>query len=116
MISPDSIVLTHHARQRLSERKLDTILALDTVQHPDRVLEGKKEGTREYIKRHGTYIITAITREIEDNRILVVSVWIDPPMSGTKDEKQRNAYLKMKKGGFLSQIWFELKRQFFGWS
>ncbi len=115
MTAADSIVLTHHAKERLRERKLDTILALDTVQSPDRVIEGKKGGTREYIKRHGTYTITAITREIEGDRILVVSVWIDPPMSGTKDEKQRKAYLKMKKGGFISQIWFELKRQFFGW-
>jgi hypothetical protein len=104
-------IWTHHALERLADRKISQKMAGDTFSSPDKMTHGKEPGTTEFIKKFGDYTVTVIGKHNEKNEWIIVSVWIDPPMLGTKDYKKKEHYKRYKKAGFMGKIWWTLLRQ-----
>jgi hypothetical protein len=98
------IVFTNHSTSRLAERKLDKDLVVQAVEYPDKVIAGKKIGTLEYIKRLGASRVTAVIKENDRGEKIVLSCWIDPPVSGTSDDKKKKRYLRYQKASIGKRI------------
>ncbi len=108
-------IWTNHALSRLGERGLTQDIAAEAFRSPDRRITGKNPGTFEYQKRFQNSLVTVIAKQSETREWLILSVWIDPPLYGTKDYRQKQAYLKYKKSGFWGKLWYHLKKQVLGW-
>jgi len=104
------IIWTNHALTRLSERQISQDKAWSTYRTPDHVYERKKDALA-YKKKVGDKTITLIVTENEENEIIVISVWIDPPLAGTKDYKNRERYKKYKRSSFLGKIILSIRSQ-----
>ena len=106
-------IWTHHALDRLKERKLSQEKAGQTFSSPDAVVHGKQPGTTEFQKRFGLHLVTVIAKQNEKREWIVVSCWIDPPFPGTKDFKKKEIYKQYQKAGFWRKIWLTFKRQLY---
>lgn len=102
-------IWTNHAIDRLSQRRLPQDMARQALDNPDRVIPGKKYGTKEHQKRIGKYRITLITSHTERHEVLVLSCWVDPPFSGSIDIEKQAAYRTYKKASFWGRLWINLK-------
>ncbi len=105
------IIFTNHAIERMGQRGLSYDYVKETVKNPDRSYGGKESGTTESIKQYGISKVTIITKRNQQNEIIVLSAWIDPPLAGTKDAKEKNLYNKSKKAGPWGKIWIAIRRQ-----
>ncbi len=107
-----SYILTNHAKDRIQERKIPDSYIYQTFNSPDQSIKGKQYGTTEYIKRFDTYKVTLICKQNERYEWIIVSAWMDPPMSGTQDEKKRNRYLAYQKASGWGKFWLIVKQSF----
>lgn len=116
------VVFTNHAIERMKDRKISGDLAWQTVRAPDRTNPGKEKYTTEFIKRFNTYTITAIGKKNDIGEWVVLSVWIDPPMSGTLDHHKKERYQqklekirrldkKIDKASFWGKLWLTFRKQ-----
>ncbi len=103
-----SIILTNHAKSRLSERYLSEDKVWSTVQKPDSVTKGKQTGTLEYVRRFGPATVTAIVKESDSRDQIVLSCWIDPPVYGTKDYQKKERYKAYRKAPWWRKILMEI--------
>lgn len=106
-----TIVLTNHAKQRLSERYFSAALVEETVSRPDSVVAGKESDSREYRKRFDTKTVTAIVKDNKSD-LVVVSCWIDPPEYGSADYRKKEKYKQYQNASFSGKIWIEIKSLF----
>lgn len=106
-----NLIFTNHALERIKERKLMQQMAYDTFTAPDSVAEGKRTGTKEFRKRFEVSTVTLIATQNEKNEWVVLSVWIDPPLPGTKDFQEKERYHAYRKAGFWGKFWLTLKNQ-----
>lgn len=105
-----NLIWTNHALARLAERGLSQDRAWETVRHPDKTYPGNN-GSTQYQKRYGMYLVTAVAKKNEKNEWLVLSCWMDPPLAGTKDAQKKAEYQAYKKAGPWKRIFLVLKRQ-----
>lgn len=111
MSAAANFIWTKHALQRLKERQFDQHEAASVLDCPDKIKPGKKNNTYEYIKKLGNKTVTLIVAANERGEKIVVSAWINPPLPGTKDYRQRERYLKYYRSGPLKKIWLIVKEQ-----
>ncbi len=104
----ENVVFTKHARTRLQERKLLESMALETILYPDSIQHGKNQ---EFRKRLGQSTVTVIASKNDRNQWVILSCWIDPPLPGTKDFKEKKRYQAYQKAGFWGKIWISIKSQ-----
>lgn len=107
-------IWTNHALSRLGERGLTQEMAADTFKYPDKRVMGKNPGTHEYIRKYQNSTVTVIGKQNEKGEWLILSVWIDPPLPGTKDYQRKQDYLASRNAGFWGKLWYSIKRQLFG--
>lgn len=105
-----SYILTNHAKDRIAQRKIPDSYLNATFNNPDTSAQGKQYGTHEYTKRFGTYKVTMIAKQNDKWEWIILSVWMDPPMSGTEDEKKRNEYRAYQRATGWDKFWLSLKR------
>jgi hypothetical protein len=105
-----NLIWTNHALDRLADRKLDQNLAWQAYRYPDEVLQGKEAGTTEYRKRIHTSLITMIIKK-DDGKQIVLSCWIDPPLSGTQDDRKRQDWKRYQKASWWMKWILTFKRQ-----
>jgi len=105
------IIWTNHAQERLLSRGVPQHMALSAFQSPDATFPGKNPGTMQYEKKIESSTITLIVKQNEKREWVILSGWIDPPLFGTKDYKQREEWKKYKKAGFWGKIWYQVKKQ-----
>jgi hypothetical protein len=110
-MSPSPVVLTTHARTRLAERQLSEDWVRQTVQMPDSKRRGKNNGTTEFVRTFGPSTVTVISSMNKNSEWVVVSAWVDPPVSGTKDWRRKQRYLAYKNAGFLKKFWMLALKQ-----
>lgn len=103
------IIWTNHAMERLDQRGLTQKMAFECYSQPDKQFPGKNAGTTESIKRYGNSTVTVITKKNEKNEVLVLSVWIDPPMYGTEDYKKKKSYDRYQKASWWMKILLDFK-------
>ena|SRR5258708_2466078 len=105
------IIWTNHAKERLINRSVEQAMALQAFHSPDRTFSGKNPGTIQYEKKIGSSTITLIAKQNEQKEWIILSGWIDPPLPGTKDYKEKQAWKKYKNAGFGGKLWYILKKQ-----
>lgn len=116
------VVFTTHAIDRMRERGIEGNLAHQTVKAPDNANPGKEKFTTEFVKKYDTYKITVIGKKNDIGEWLVLSVWRDPPLPGTKDYKKREKYYKkmektkrldkkMENASFFGKLWITVRKQ-----
>lgn len=105
-------IWTNHALERLGQRGLTQELAASAFLHPDDTIQAKNGG-KEFQKRVGTSLITIIAKKTERNEWLIVSCWIDPPLPGSVDIKNREHQRKLQYASFWGKIWLTVRDQLF---
>jgi hypothetical protein len=105
------IIWTKHVLIRLSERGLTRQRVQNTIMQPDTIHEGKGRRVKEYRKKDGRAMITVILKVTDDDSLLIVSAWIDPPLPGTKDAKKKERYRIYQRAGFWRKCWMVILRQ-----
>lgn len=107
-------IWTNHALLRLGQRGFSKSMAIETLQHPDQKLTGKTSGSLEYQKRFGNSLVSIITKRNEQRELIVLSCWIEPPLPGTQDYKEKREYLAYKNLSSFGKILRVIKKQLFG--
>lgn len=105
------LIWTDHAIEKMRERYLPQSQALYAFKNPDSKVQGKTPGSLEFVKHENGKTITLIAKKNQEGEFIVISAWIDPPLPGTKDAKQKENYKKMQKASFLGKIFLTLKSQ-----
>ncbi|HUQ85894.1 MAG TPA: hypothetical protein VM077_06260 [Candidatus Limnocylindrales bacterium] len=104
-------IWTNHALSRLDERGLSQAIASLAFNNPERTSSGRESGTKQYQRRFGKSLVTVVAKQNERSEWLIISCWVDPPISGSVDYKKRQAYHKFQKASFWGKIWITLKNQ-----
>ena len=105
------VIWTNHARDRLKERGMSRDIALKAFKDPDSKNQGKQSGTYEFQKKVGSSYITLIAKQNEQKEWVVLSCWIDPPVYGTRDWKNKQYYKAYQKAGVWGKLWIILRKQ-----
>lgn len=72
-----SIILTHHAEERMKKRKIARSDIERVLGNPDKTFPGKKEGTIKFIKFIDGRNHQVVAKKLEDKKDwLVLSVWV----------------------------------------
>ncbi len=67
---------------------MDQNTAYSVIKEPDETLPRKEAS--EFKKRMGDHAISLIAKQNERNEWIILSVWVDPPVPGSLDEKEKN--------------------------
>lgn len=102
-------IWTDHALDRIKERGIPHDYAVESFKNPDSS-ELSKQGQR-LTKRIEDKTITIVTKKNERNESIILSIWMDPPMFGTKDYKNKQRYNEYKKAGIGKKIWLTILKQ-----
>jgi hypothetical protein len=105
------LIFTNHALQRLDERRFPAGMVIETFNQPDSRGPAKQPGAMQVRKRFGESTVTVITKQNDRGEWIVLSCWIDPPLPGTKDYKERQRYHAYKKSGFWGKVWLTIRSQ-----
>ncbi len=105
------LIFTNHALQRLDERQFPADMVVEAFNKPDSSGPAKQPGASEYRKRFNNSVVTVITKQNDRSEWIVLSCWIDPPIVGTKDYKQRQRYHAYRKAGFWRKVWLTILSQ-----
>lgn len=109
-MSNTNYIWTHHASDRLNERKIPKDLVNQALYSPDKTVY-KDGGAVEYQKRIDNRTFAAIVKENQHGEKIIVSCWVNPPYPGTKDAKQKARYYAMQRGSFWKKMWLTLLDQ-----
>lgn len=105
------LIFTNHALQRLDERQFPADMVVETFNQPDGNSPARQPGAIEFRKRFNNATVSVIAKQNDRGEWLVLSNWIDPPLPGTKDYREKQRYHKYKRSGFWGKIWLTILRQ-----
>jgi len=105
------LIFTNHAIERMKGRGLRQEWAWEAWKNPDEAVEGKNPGSIEYIKRKDSYKVTVIAKQNEKKEWIVISAWVDPPVTGSIDVGKKEKYHKYQKASVLRKLWLTLREQ-----
>lgn len=105
------LIWTHHAIERMKARGLSQDMAKEAFAKPDKTLPGKTQGSFEYQKQFDSSRVTLIAKQNDKYEWIVLSAWIDPPLPGSPDAKQKVAYYQYQKAGFWGKLWLTFRNQ-----
>lgn len=103
-------IWTDHAMDRMKERGIPKDYATEAIKNPDSFQSNNGDGTKS-TKKIADRTITLVTKKNERGEKIVVSIWMDPPMIGTKDHKNKLRYKKYKKASVGGKIWMTILKQ-----
>ena len=104
------LIWTYHALEKVNKRGLTQEMVWTTWRSPDTTRPGNA-GSTMYEKLFGISTVTAIMKQNEKNEWLILTCWIDPPLPGSVDEKQKHEYKNYKKAGFFKKFLYAAKKQ-----
>lgn len=98
-----NIIWTKHASERNNERQITQNWIESTINNPDNYsnIEGGKIKSQ---KRFGQHTVTVITAKADSGKYLVLSSWVNPPISGTADFKKERYENSIKKSSGLKRF------------
>ncbi len=105
-----NFIWTKHAEERNKERQITSDWIGSTINNPDNYSE-IEGGKIKCVKNFGKHTVTVITSKTDSGKYLVLSAWVNPPISGTSDQKKENYYKKNKKSGPLGKFWITFRNQ-----
>lgn len=106
-----NLIWTKHSFIRMRDRGLPQDMALETFKRPDKTEPGTDKGSYRYVKQFDGSRVTVIAKQNERREWLILSAWIDPPMKGSKDEKERLEFARYQKASEWGKFWLSLKKQ-----
>lgn len=106
----NGLIFTNHALERMRERGITQEKMWQTYKNPDTQNE-RKHNTTERRKKFGNSEISIIFTHNERNEAIVVSCWVEPPLPGSKDAKEKEWWNRYKKAGFWGKIYLTLIKQ-----
>lgn len=104
------LIWTHHALDRLAQRGLSQDAAWQAFRRPDSIFAVKRGGM-EYRKKDGDLLVTLIAKQNQKREWVVISVFVDPPLSGSPDAKKKEQYQQYQKASGWGKLWLTLKTQ-----
>ncbi len=104
------LIFTNHALEQATNRGISKVDAYEAFKNPDRSFLGKEGGT-EFHKQFNGFEITLIGKRNEKGDWIAISVWRNPPLSGTRDAARRSQWQEYKKAGPLGKIWISIRKQ-----
>lgn len=104
-------IWTNHALSRLKERGITQDLAGSVFANPEKSFPGRKPGTFQYQKKVDKTLITIVATQNEKSEWIILSVWVDPPLPGSVDDKRRKAFLSYQNAPFWKKILITAFRQ-----
>lgn len=107
------LIFTNHALDRMKQRGISQQQVWETHKFPDFQDESKNNAT-ERRKRFGDATVTIIYKHNERHETIIVSVWMDPPLPGSRDAKEKEWWQKYKKAGFWGKLWLQFMKQIAG--
>lgn len=105
-----NIVWTKHAEERNKDRQITYDWVESTINQPDNFSE-IEGGKIKCVKDFGKHTVTVIATKTDNGKYLVLSSWINPPVSGTNDYRQKKHNKNLKKSSPLKKILLTLKNQ-----
>lgn len=105
------VIWTNHALTRMAERQLQQEMAYEAFSSPDRSAPGKQHSTTQFQKQFGKSLVTIVATQNENGEWIILSCWIDPPISGTVDSKKREEYIRYQKATPWKKFLIILRRQ-----
>lgn len=105
------LIWTNHAMKRLKERGLSQEDAWYAYRHPDSTSKDSENNSIKYEKKVHDSMISIIIKENEKRELIVLSCWIDPPMSGSHAQREKEEYKKYKKASVIGKIVYLVKKQ-----
>lgn len=109
------VILTNHAKERLQQRQLSVNWLEETVLHPESSRRGKQPGTSEFSKKFGPNYVSVVAHKNQNGEWIVISAWVDPPVSGTPDWYRRQRYLIYKDAPWWKKIVLLILKQLGIW-
>lgn len=103
-------IWTNHARKALSARRIPQNFIDETLYTPERTIHTGNRSI-ELQKKFDDKTVTILVKKNDKSEAIIVTCWINPPYSGTKDAQRRARYLAMQKGSFLQKLWLTLLSQ-----
>lgn len=97
-------IWTNHARQRIKERKISTVMIERAIADPDKVIH-KSNGSIEVQKVIEERQYTILVKITNQHKHIIVSCWVDPPYPGTKDARMKNRYKQIQKATGMKKFW-----------
>lgn len=102
-------IWTDHAQERMRERGIPKDYAIESIKNPDET--ENNNGKIRLLKRINDKTITLVVTKNERGESVVVSIWMDPPMAGTKDYRKKQRYNEYKKASVGKKIWLTILKQ-----
>jgi hypothetical protein len=118
----NDVVFTNHAIERMRQRGISGDWAWQSVKRPDITTPGKEKHTTEFGKEFGNHKVTTVAKKNDVGEWVVLSVWMDPPLAGTRDfrdnekykrkvEKVKSINKKMENSSFWGKLWLTFRKQ-----
>lgn len=105
------LIWTNHAIEQMKNRGLSQDMAFEAFKHDDRSFKGKTKDSFEYQKRFENSRVTVIAKQNEKSEWVILSAWIDPPLPGSLDAKEKQQYQEYQKASGLKKFWLAFKKQ-----
>lgn len=105
------LIWTKHALDQLVERGLSQEMVWEAFKKPDSSRDGKTPDSFEFKKRFDKHTVIVVAKKNEKNEWVILSCWINPPLPGTKDVKQKEEYKKYKKAPGFQKFLLTFKKQ-----
>lgn len=104
------LILTNHVLERMSQRGITHQQIWEAYNAPD-VQDYAKKQTLERKKKFGDHEVTIIYKHNELHQVVILSAWMEPPMPGSKDAKEKIWWEKYKNAGFWGKLWLTFLKQ-----
>lgn len=104
------LIFTDHALKRMNERGITHKDIWETYTFPD-FQNRKKNDAVERTKKFEKTEVTVVFKHNKQNEVIIVSCWMEPPLPGSKDDREKKWWGKYKKAGFWGKLWLTFIKQ-----
>lgn len=105
------IIWTNHALERLGQRGLSQEMAWQAFRYPEKTAKGSAADSFEYSRQFSHSIVSVIAKQNEKKEWIILSCWINPPLAGTRDARDKEAYKKYKNANEFIKFLLTIKKQ-----
>ena len=105
-----NLILTKHALEMIEERGLTKKLAWETFNHPDESKKDK-EGKPLLKKYFEGFSVTIVLIKSKEDKWMIKTIWRDPKLPGTMDDRKQYRWERYRKAGFWGKIFLTVKQQ-----
>lgn len=104
------LIFTNHALDRMRERGITHQDIWETYKSPD-IQDEKKNNAVMRSKKFGKKEVSVIFKHSAQNEVIIVSCWMEPPIPGSRDAREKEWWKKYQKAGFWGKLWLQFIKQ-----